>query len=396
MRCGFKAVVVFAVLCVTPTSYARYYDPEYGRFLSRDEMEGNLDSAPSLHRSTYAHGNPLRYTDPTGRCVPVVQSDGVQFDCRDLQMEQFVSDTDAQTSRDWEQGNYGNWLGNVGLGVVGRFGLIPSRVNQFVYGNPFNAGSDAVAPYNKAAWSGDWQHFDSAKSIGGWTQIGTTAATTFVPVPNAPTATGRILESALAGATTMGVAEGTRQVATTIATGDSSHLDVSRTVEATATGAVLGAFIQRVLEARNAPGSVTLRSDQLEFKSASVRWVDENASMSSQARDYGAGAEGARSNRVTRVPQAPTISRTTSAGDAAEVRFDGFVEPNGPLIDRKLSVPTFPKSQNQALRQSQALDEAGLRARWEVPTPQEAARATKMFNKLNIENIDVEVVPIKE
>ncbi len=66
MRRSFKAVTVFAVLCLTPTSYARYYDPEYGRFLSRDEMEGKLDSAPSLHRFVYANANPLRYTDPNG------------------------------------------------------------------------------------------------------------------------------------------------------------------------------------------------------------------------------------------------------------------------------------------------------------------------------------------
>ena len=69
MRRSFRAIAVFVTLCLTPTSYARYYDPEYGRFLSRDEMEGKLDNAPSLHRFAYAHGNPLRYTDPTGRCI---------------------------------------------------------------------------------------------------------------------------------------------------------------------------------------------------------------------------------------------------------------------------------------------------------------------------------------
>jgi hypothetical protein len=68
MRCQFKAVAVFVVLCLTPTSYARYYDPEYGRFLSRDEMEGKANDAPSLNRYVYAHDNPVRYTDSTGRC----------------------------------------------------------------------------------------------------------------------------------------------------------------------------------------------------------------------------------------------------------------------------------------------------------------------------------------
>jgi RHS repeat-associated protein len=45
---------------------ARYYDPEMGRFLSRDSFEGNLSDAPSLHRFTYVRGNPLRYKDPSG------------------------------------------------------------------------------------------------------------------------------------------------------------------------------------------------------------------------------------------------------------------------------------------------------------------------------------------
>ncbi|WP_338262711.1 RHS repeat-associated core domain-containing protein [Corallococcus caeni] len=45
---------------------ARYYDSELGRFISRDSYEGQLSDAPSLHRYAYAHGNPMRFTDPTG------------------------------------------------------------------------------------------------------------------------------------------------------------------------------------------------------------------------------------------------------------------------------------------------------------------------------------------
>ncbi|HYH98779.1 RHS repeat-associated core domain-containing protein [Hyalangium sp.] len=45
---------------------ARYYDSDLGRFVSRDSYEGKLNDAPSLHRYAYAHGNPLRYTDPDG------------------------------------------------------------------------------------------------------------------------------------------------------------------------------------------------------------------------------------------------------------------------------------------------------------------------------------------
>ncbi|WP_224365459.1 RHS repeat-associated core domain-containing protein [Hyalangium versicolor] len=45
---------------------ARYYDPELGRFISRDPYEGKLNDAPSLHRYVYGNSSPLRFIDPTG------------------------------------------------------------------------------------------------------------------------------------------------------------------------------------------------------------------------------------------------------------------------------------------------------------------------------------------
>jgi RHS repeat-associated protein len=48
---------------------ARYYDPEVGRFISRDTFEGWLEDSPSLHRYVYGNGNPLRFYDPTGLCA---------------------------------------------------------------------------------------------------------------------------------------------------------------------------------------------------------------------------------------------------------------------------------------------------------------------------------------
>jgi hypothetical protein len=48
-----------------------------GIFLSRDSFAGDLTSPMSLHRFTYAHGNPMRYTDPSGRFVPLVILGGI-------------------------------------------------------------------------------------------------------------------------------------------------------------------------------------------------------------------------------------------------------------------------------------------------------------------------------
>ncbi len=81
---------------------------------------------------------------------------------------------------------------------------------------------------------------------------------------------------------------------------------------------------------------------------------------------------------------------TAADGSTKTVRFDGLE--GNVLIDRKVSVTTFPKSQAQALRQSQALQQNGLTGRWEVPTAAEAVRAQRMFQQLGINNIEVKVV----
>jgi hypothetical protein len=62
------------------------------------------------------------------------------------------------------------------------------------------------------------------------------------------------------------------------------------------------------------------------------------------------------------------------------------------MIDRKKAVTTFPKSERQALRQSDALMQNGLTVVWEVPSEAEAARATRLLSKLNITNITARVV----
>lgn len=46
---------------------ARYYNPENGRFHTSDPFEGFRNDPTSLHKYLYAHGNPVSYTDPSGR-----------------------------------------------------------------------------------------------------------------------------------------------------------------------------------------------------------------------------------------------------------------------------------------------------------------------------------------
>lgn len=45
---------------------ARYYDPEIGRFITRDAIKGNIQNPQSLNLYSYCFNNPIRYVDPQG------------------------------------------------------------------------------------------------------------------------------------------------------------------------------------------------------------------------------------------------------------------------------------------------------------------------------------------
>ncbi|MFF7438843.1 polymorphic toxin-type HINT domain-containing protein [Streptomyces sp. NPDC008122] len=119
-----------------------------------------------------------------------------------------------------------------------------------------------------------------------------------------------------------------------------------------------------------------------------VHWVNENANMSSAARAYDAGATGSRTGL------APALQYYKAGGKSlAQIKFDGFDEVNGVMIDRKVSVTTFNKTYRQAMNQSLALEQNGYTGRWEVPTEAEAVRARRVLGSLLITNIRVRVVP---
>lgn len=46
---------------------ARYYNPNTGRFMSRDPEDGYIDEPATLHKYLYAGGDPVDGVDPTGR-----------------------------------------------------------------------------------------------------------------------------------------------------------------------------------------------------------------------------------------------------------------------------------------------------------------------------------------
>ncbi|GAA5531219.1 RHS repeat-associated core domain-containing protein [Herpetosiphon gulosus] len=48
---------------------ARWYDPAASRFLSRDPWDGMISNPQTLNPYAYAHNQPTRFTDPSGRCL---------------------------------------------------------------------------------------------------------------------------------------------------------------------------------------------------------------------------------------------------------------------------------------------------------------------------------------
>ena len=50
---------------------ARYYNPNTGRFMSRDPQDNSRLNPNDLHKYLYANGDPINGVDPTGRGVMI-------------------------------------------------------------------------------------------------------------------------------------------------------------------------------------------------------------------------------------------------------------------------------------------------------------------------------------
>ena len=52
---------------------ARYYDATIGRFISADTLVQDFTNPQTLNRYSYVLNNPLRYVDPSGNTVSVIE-----------------------------------------------------------------------------------------------------------------------------------------------------------------------------------------------------------------------------------------------------------------------------------------------------------------------------------
>ena len=68
---------------------ARYYDPEIGRFITRDPFRGMISNPQSLNGYSYCQNNPVRYVDPMGldRTLHDIGDPGSQDDSEEEEEE---------------------------------------------------------------------------------------------------------------------------------------------------------------------------------------------------------------------------------------------------------------------------------------------------------------------
>jgi RHS repeat-associated protein len=120
---------------------ARYYDPEIGRFISRDPFTGFDTNIQSLNRYTYVQNNPVVYTDPSGK-NPVLAAVGLAgFYGACANTGWYIGETAAIYVQTGE--NTGSWS-TLGGRAAGRFaaGSIGAAV-LLTTENPYAAGAAA-------------------------------------------------------------------------------------------------------------------------------------------------------------------------------------------------------------------------------------------------------------
>ena len=71
---------------------ARSYDPSTGRFISQDTWEGDVQNPISLNKWVYVNGNPINYTDPSGKCL-------LEFDAANPASMQNINNCIQSTTR---------------------------------------------------------------------------------------------------------------------------------------------------------------------------------------------------------------------------------------------------------------------------------------------------------
>ncbi|NEQ99797.1 MAG: hypothetical protein F6K30_24355 [Cyanothece sp. SIO2G6] len=111
---------------------ARYYDPDSGRFVSRDPFEGFLTDPLSLAKYPYVHGNPVNSTDPSGLLVGIPDTALVRTMAAQLEKIRFISSYRALTiARSVDSLIAANWVRIVVAAGIVSAAAIAEGVRRF-------------------------------------------------------------------------------------------------------------------------------------------------------------------------------------------------------------------------------------------------------------------------
>jgi RHS repeat-associated protein len=124
---------------------ARYYDGAVGRFVSADTIVPDGHNPQQFNRYAYGLNNPVKYTDPSGHCVP--GEDG----CHTGDLEAPLTQQINQTAMSWERTPY--------------FALSPADPTTFT-GNAENGFGNTTFAFNHQGLYGGLGHLHSGIDIG--------------------------------------------------------------------------------------------------------------------------------------------------------------------------------------------------------------------------------------
>jgi RHS repeat-associated protein len=167
----------------------RWYDPETGRFLSRDPVPGSVESPQTLNPYVYAAANPTRYTDPTGAFLPVlpwlaqVAVAGIASFAAGMSWNLVYQEVTGPRGWDYGSLDYGRaakfGAATAGIGVSGAAFGAATAVSGFGIGGAFNLGGQTLVDgrsLSQVDWGSVYLEGGAGAAVGGAFRWGATSA----------------------------------------------------------------------------------------------------------------------------------------------------------------------------------------------------------------------------
>jgi len=141
----------------------RYYDPELGRFMTKDSMLGFMQDNQTRNRYIYVLNNPTNYIDPTGKMAQYISSRAALF-------LGVGGSAEYRRYNDWGSGQQWNLLtvgigGGVGGGFSVESGLTTGGVPNS--GIDFRGTTGLEAPIGGVSATGKYDPIAGKSSVGG-------------------------------------------------------------------------------------------------------------------------------------------------------------------------------------------------------------------------------------